>query len=45
MTDEFDSEEEENDYDVGDNPCGFCEGNMHFQCDSDDCTCACRKVK
>lgn len=25
---------------LGDKPCGFCEGGMHEECDTKDCTCA-----
>ena len=28
-------------YEKGNNPCGFCEENMHEECDCEDCTCNC----
>ena len=30
-------------YEVGDNPCGFCEEDcgLHEECDAKDCTCSC----
>ena len=28
-------------YDEGNNPCGFCEENIHKGCDCEDCTCNC----
>lgn len=28
-------------YEIGDNPCGFCEEDMHDECDAKDCTCGC----
>ena len=34
-------EEDDFEFEMGDNPCGFCEGDLHHQCDADDCTCDC----
>ena len=29
------------DYNDGNNPCGFCEQNLHEDCDCKNCTCSC----
>ena len=28
-------------YNEGDNPCGFCQSEIHVGCDCSDCTCNC----